>query len=240
MRYVLPLLLLSAVAAAQSAPSALNVAIAAEPPLLDLTASPSAEIARVFNLNVMQGLLTVNAAGKIVPVLATSYAVSPDGLTYTFKLRGGVKFHDGSAFGAGDVVAALNRARDPKSGQPHPEYYAQIKTVTAPNPTTVVLKLSRADNDLPFNLARSSSVIGPKGYEAAQKTQPIGTGPFKFAAWNRGVSIELTKFGGYYDKTLRPRGRRRDRLRGGRQGVHPRLHQPQGRAVRRVCRRATW
>ena len=203
MRQALTLVLtLFAVAGAQAAPGALNVAIAAEPPMLDPTASPSAEIARVMNLNVMQGLLTVNARGKIVPVLATSYTVSPDGLTYTFKLRGGVKFHDGSAFGAGDVVAALRRARDSKSGHTHPEYYAQIKSVSAQGPATVVLKLARPDNDLLFNLGRSDSVIGPKGHVGAQKTQPIGTGPFKFGAWNRGVSIELTRWDGFYDKTL--------------------------------------
>ena len=196
------LLLLAASASAQSSPTALNVAIAAEPPLLDPTASPSAEIARVFNLNVMQGLLTANAQGKIVPLLASSYSISPDGLTYTFKLRTGVKFHDGSAFGADDVVAALNRARDPKSGHTHPEYYASIKSVTAQGQGTVVVKLSQADNDLLFNLSRSDSVIGPKGKEAAQKTNPIGTGPFKFSAWNRGSSIELTKFDGYWDKSL--------------------------------------
>lgn len=188
-------------AAAQSTPDALNVAIAAEPPLLDPTASPSAEIARVFNLNVMQGLLTSNTQGKIVPLLASGYTVSKDGLTYTFRLRGGVKFHDGSAFGADDVVAALNRARDPKSGHTHPEYYASIRSVAAQGQNTVVLKLSQPDNDLLFNLSRSDSVIGPKGKEAAQKTNPIGTGPFKFAAWNRGSSIELTRFADYWDKS---------------------------------------
>lgn len=202
MRYALTALLLLSAARAQSAPDTLNVAIAAEPPLLDPTASPSAEIARVFNLNVMQGLLTADARGRIVPLLATGYTVSPDGLTYTFRLRTGVRFHDGSAFDSADVVAALNRARDPKSGHTHPEYYAQIKSVTAQGPATVVLRLSRPDNDLLFNLARSDSVIGPQGKEAAQKTNPVGTGPFRFSAWNRGTSIELTRWTGYYDKTL--------------------------------------
>ncbi len=200
--FVLTALLLSSAASAQRTTNTLNVAIAAEPPLLDPTASPSAEIARVFNLNVMQGLLTVDAGGKLAPLLATGYSVAPGGLTYTFKLRRGVKFHDGSNFGAADVVAALNRARDPKSGHTHPEYYARVASVAAPDPATVVVKLSAPDNDLLFNLARADSVIGPRGKEAAQKASPIGTGPFKFTAWNRGASIVLTRWNGYYDKTL--------------------------------------
>ena len=189
-------------AQAQTRGGTLRVVIASEPPLLDPTASPSADISRITNLNVLEGLLTVSDKGRIVPVLATSYKVAPDGLTYTFKLRQNVKFHDGSSFGTDDVLAALERARDPKSGHTHPEYYAQISKVSAPDAQTVVISLKAPDNDLLFNLARADSVIGPKGRVEEQKTKPIGTGPFKFSVWNRGSSVDLERWSGYWNKTL--------------------------------------
>ena len=198
---LLPLALLSA-AQAQTRGGTLRVVIASEPPLLDPTASPSADISRVTNLNVLEGLLTVSDKGRIVPILASSYKVAPDGLTYTFKLRQKVKFHDGSSFGTDDVLYALERARDPKSGHTHPEYYAQISKVSAPDAQTVVISLKAPDNDLLFNLARADSVIGPKGRAEEQKTKPIGTGPFKFSVWNRGSSVDLERFDGYWNRNL--------------------------------------
>lgn len=189
-------------ALAQTRGGILRVVIAGEPPLLDPTASTSADVGRVVNQNVLEGLLTVNSKGRIVPQLARSYSVSSDGLTLSFKLRTGVKFHDGSSFEADDVLFALGRARDPKSGHTHPEYYTQISKVSAPDKQTVVLTLKERDNDLLFDLARQDSVIGPSGRVEAQKTQPIGTGPFKFRAWNRGQSIELERFSSYWNKSL--------------------------------------
>jgi len=202
MRYagiVLVVLLgLGSVAGAQTPGGSLTIAINAEPPLLDPTASTSQEIARILYDNVLQGLVKFNAKGEIVPALAESWKVSPGGLTYTFTLRRNVRFHDGTNFAADAVVFKFERARDPKAGHTHPEYYRDITRVEAPNPHTVVFRLRQPNTEFLINLARPDSVIGPKGRVDEQKTQPVGTGPFRFVAWERGVGVRLERFGQYY------------------------------------------
>ncbi len=195
-------LVLMGLAVAQNRGGSLTVAILAEPPALDPTTTASAEIARILYDNVLQGLVKLNAKGEIVPALAEGWRASASGLTYTFSLRKNVKFHDGSSFTAEDVVFKFNRAKDPKSGHRHPEYYRDITTVSARDPYTVVFTLKQPNQDFLFNLAAIESTIGPKGRLDQQKTQPIGTGPFKFAAWDRGVGVRLERFDGYYDPRL--------------------------------------
>jgi peptide/nickel transport system substrate-binding protein len=192
------LLGLAGFAGAQTAGGSLTVAINAEPPVLDPTASTSQEIARIMYDNVLQGLVKFNPKGEIVPSLAESWKISPGGLTYTFVLRRNVKFHNGSDFTAADVVAKLERARNPQSGHTHPEYYRDVTKVETPNAGTVVIKLKQPNSEFLMNLARPDSIIGPKGRIDEQKTQPIGTGPFRFVTWERGVGVRLERFGQYY------------------------------------------
>lgn len=97
-----------------------------------------------------------------------------------------MRFHNGSPFTAEDVLFKFQRAKDPRSGHTHPEYYRDITAVEAKDPYTVVFRLRQPDQDFLFNLARPDSVIGPKGRVEEQKTQSIGTGPFRFVAWERG------------------------------------------------------
>ncbi len=183
---------------AQTPGGSLTITINAEPPLLDPTASTSMEIARVFYDNVLQGLVKLNSKGEIIPALAERWRISPGGLTYAFTLRRNVKFHDGSPFTAEDVAFKFQRARDPKSGHTHPEYYQDITRIETPDPYTVVFRLRQPNSEFMLNLARSDSVIAPKGRVEAQRTEPVGTGPFRFVAWERGVGIRLERFGQYY------------------------------------------
>jgi peptide/nickel transport system substrate-binding protein len=192
------LLGLSGFALAQAPGGSMTIAINAEPPFMDPTASTSQEIARILYDNVLQGLVRFNGKGEIVASLVEGWKVSPGGLTYTFTLRRGVKFHDGSDFNADDVLFKFGRARDPKSGHTHPEYYGDITRVEAPNPYTVVVRLKQPNSEFLINLARPDSVIGPSGRTEEQKTQPVGTGPFRFTAWERGVGVRLERFGQYY------------------------------------------
>src|SRR5690554_5927992 len=82
-----------------------TVAITADPPGWDPTISTSQEIPRVMYHNVYEGLVRFDSSGDIVPALAESYETSEDGLTWTFVLREGVKFHDGSDLTVDDVIA---------------------------------------------------------------------------------------------------------------------------------------
>ncbi len=174
-----------------------TVSIVAEPPGWDPTVSTSQEIARVMYHNVFEGLVRIDRNGNIVPALASMWETSGDGLTWTFTLQEGVTFHNGDPLTPADVVAALKRAADPESGHTHPEYYEAIKNVKAEG-NTVVLSLSKPTSSLLYNLARPDSIIYQAGTTETQASEPVGTGPFKFAQWVRGSEVRLTKFDNYY------------------------------------------
>ncbi len=195
-------LLAAGVAMAQDpapvAGGSLTVAITADPPGWDPTASTSQEIPRVVYHNVFEGLVRFDRTGAIVPALATEWTISDDGLEVSFTLRQGVKYHDGSDFTAADVVATFERAKDPESGHTHPEYYAAIDTIEVADASTVVFHLSKPAASLLYNLARPDSIIYPPALTDTQRSQPIGTGPFKFAEYVEGSQVVLEKNADYY------------------------------------------
>ncbi|MFB6291462.1 MAG: ABC transporter substrate-binding protein [Candidatus Bipolaricaulia bacterium] len=179
----------------------LRVALPTEPPGLDPTTETAAVVDRVLYNNVYQGLVRINREGKLVPSLARSWEISEDGTVYSFHLRRGVTFHDGSKFSAKDVKFTLERAKSEATTVPHPEYFSPIEGIETPSPLTVRIKLSRPSSIFLFNLARGDSVILPEGIENPS-TNPVGTGPFKFESWKRGSSVTLTRYENYYDEKL--------------------------------------
>lgn len=134
-------------------------------------------------------LLNRDFDGSFKPALAESYTVSPDGLTYTFKLRSGVKFHSGKAFTSADVKYTFERWL--KNEKSPTRYTIQpITSVEAPDPQTVILKLDKPYNILLDQVAGSWAVI--LNSEAVDKaganygvTTVDGTGPYKFKEWVR-------------------------------------------------------
>lgn len=199
---LLTLSLIALPVAAQSAPAPtdggeISVSIVAEPPGWDPTVSTSQEIARVMYHNVYEGLVRVDRNGEIVPALAASWDTSEDGLTWTFALQEGVRFHNGDPLTPDDVVAALERAADPESGHTHPEYYEAIESIAADG-TNIVITLAQPASSLLYNLARPDSVIYQAGTEASQASEPVGTGPFTFAEWVKGSEVRLEKNPDYY------------------------------------------
>lgn len=189
-------------ALAQTRGGAITVAIQTEPAAWDPTQVAGADISRVVYDNVLQGLVKRNVRGEIVPSLAERWTVSGSSLTYTFVLRRGVKFHDGTDFNAEDVVAKFNRARNPDtraSGHLRPDLYRDIASVTARDANTVVFSLRQPNQDFLFTLSRPESLIGPSGRPLPeQRVSPVGTGPFRFAGWDRGVAVRLERNPSYY------------------------------------------
>ncbi|WP_139490433.1 ABC transporter substrate-binding protein [Brevibacillus dissolubilis] len=156
---------------------------------------------------------------KVIPGLAESWEVSPDGLTYTFKLRQGVKFHDGTDFNAEAVVFNFNRWMDksnPLYDKEGFEYYNDmfggykgdkdhvIASVTAKDANTVEIKLSRPQAPFLQNLAMWCFAIASpdalKKYGEKFTENPVGTGPFKFVEWKRNDSITLEKNPNYWNQ----------------------------------------
>ena len=176
----------------------LIVAQGVEPPGLDPTTATSTAIPRIVYSNVLEGLVKIDRNGKIAPALAKDYKISKDGKEYTFILKKGVKFHDGKPFDAEDVKFTLDRALDPKTAVPHPEYYKDIESVQIMDSHQVKIKLKHVNSMFLFNLSRGDSVIVNKRAVDRLKSAPIGTGPFKFVEWVRGDHVTLTKFEGYH------------------------------------------
>ena len=149
--------------------------------------------AHVFDTLVMK-----DAAGKIKPGLAESWRAVDD-LTWEFKLRKGVRFHDGSNFTAADVVFSLDRIPNvPNSPSPFTTYTKQITEKIVVDPWTLRLKSATPYPQMPGDM---STVLVVSSRAAANATTDdfntgkatIGTGPFKFVRWQKGDRIELAR-----------------------------------------------
>ncbi|RDI61797.1 ABC transporter substrate-binding protein [Microvirga subterranea] len=165
-----------------------------------ITAFPSF---MVVNGNIYEGLTAVDKDLKVVPSLAESWAVSPDGKTYTFKLRSGVKFHDGSAMEAEDVISTIKRVQSKEIASPLASRLAAIESANAVDPQTVELKLKEPSAPLLSSLA--TIAIVPSSVETNKdvlQKQPVGTGPFKFQEWQSNGFILLSKNDSYWQQGL--------------------------------------
>lgn len=165
-----------------------------------ITAFPSF---MVVNGNIYEGLTAVDKDLKVVPSLAESWTVSPDGKTYTFKLRSGVKFHDGSAMEAEDVVSTIKRVQSKDIASPLASRLAAIESANAVDAQTVELKLKEPSAPLLSSLA--TIAIVPSSVETNKdvlQKQPVGTGPFKFQEWQPNGFILLSKNDAYWQQGL--------------------------------------
>lgn len=174
-------------------PSAGNLvaAIAGEPDQLDpqkTTAHFSFEVLE----NVFDTLVEPDENLQMRPALAQSWTVSPDQLTWTFTLRPGVRFHDGSPLSANDVVYSYRRIMDQKLA--NVDKFSAVRAVAAPDPATVVLTLRQPVPNLLTNIGgfKGMAIVQRRNVESGQiATHPIGTGPFEFAGRKSGDSITL-------------------------------------------------
>lgn len=151
--------------------------------------------------NIFEGLYMVNEMYELEPVLADSYEPSEDGLTYTFKLKTGVTFHNGDAFGASDVAYTYNWIMDPANASTRMANFDLVDSVEAPDDTTVVVSLKEADVTFMVNVA--PTFIYPEAYhteigENDFKSKPVGTGPFKLGEMNPQQRIRLDYWENYY------------------------------------------
>lgn len=185
-------------AGAAAAKDDITVAIQLEPPHLDPTSAAAGAIDSVLYSNVFEGLTQFMSDGSVVPGLAESWEISDDGLTYAFKLRSGVTFHDGTAMDAEDVKFSLDRIIAEDSANAQKALYAAISEVTVVDPQTVEVKLSEPNGNMIFNLAWGDAVIvAPESIDNIKQT-PIGTGAFKFESWTQGDKVELVRNDDYW------------------------------------------
>jgi peptide/nickel transport system substrate-binding protein len=182
-------------AAAQQRKDSVVLGMVLEPaPGLDPTTAAAAAIGEVVHMSVLEGLTKINMDGKISPLLADSWSTDPDGKVYTFKLKKGVKFHDGEPFSAADVKFSFERAKAPGStNKAKKAVFDNISRIDTPDPATVLVVLNNADGNFLFRMGENTAVILSPKSAPTTATQPIGTGPFKFESWAKGASITLVK-----------------------------------------------
>lgn len=154
-----------------------------------------------FTAQIYSGLLRWNAQMKIEPDLATGFE-QPNPTTYVFRLRSGVKFHNGQAFGAEDVKHTFDRIRDPASASPGAVLFSGVKDVTVVDPLTVRFELSAPNAAFLSYLATNpTGAITPRGVTGLN-TQPIGTGPFIFEAYQPNQQCSLRANPDYYEQGM--------------------------------------
>lgn len=169
------------------------IGVRLEPPHLDPTAGAAAAIGEIVYANVFEGLTRIDRDGAVKPALATSWEIAPDGKTYTFKLRDNGLFHDGKVFNGEDVKFSLDRARAADSVNPQKGLFEPIETVEVVEPLVVKVTLKRPTGAFLTNMGWPAAVIVGRDSAAGNKTNPIGTGPFKFQSWSKGASVELVR-----------------------------------------------
>jgi len=181
----------------------MTMMLPAEPPVL-VSVTNTNTYAIAVSSKVNEGLLWYDNDMKPQPQLAKHWDISADGLTYTFTLREGVKWHDGKPFTAEDVAYSIQLMK-----QSHPRgraAFAHVTAIETPDPLTVILRL---DTPIPYlikGFAAGEAPIVPKHlYDGTDpltnpnNNAPVGTGPFKFKEWVRGSYVLYERNENYWD-----------------------------------------
>ena len=148
--------------------------------------------------NVYEGLLKPDSQGNNIPAVAESYTVSEDIMTYTFKLRDGIKFHNGKNVTADDVKYSIDKFAGISDGsEPLVSAFSVIEEVNIIDDKTVDVVLNTPDTDLPTYLAMVSAAIIPKDNENPD-TVAIGTGPYKYVSRSPQENVICEAFDDYW------------------------------------------
>ncbi|MEU8528172.1 MULTISPECIES: ABC transporter substrate-binding protein [Streptomyces] len=177
-------------------------AVYAEPPTLDYTVAFDYPQNTILS-NVCESLMRWTPGLTLEPGLAQK-ASNPDPTTWVYDLRSGVRFHDGKVMTADDVVFSLGRQTDPNNAAAWAQVFQNVASVKKTGPLQVTVKLKKPDSQFPQYMATAAGVVASKaGVEAAGKDYGTAgglacTGPFELGTWNKGQSVELDRFDGYW------------------------------------------
>jgi peptide/nickel transport system substrate-binding protein len=151
---------------------------------------------------IFEALTSQDDQGKIGPGLATSWSLSDDKRTWTFKLRPNVKFHDGTAFDAAAVKSTYDRILDPATGSPRRSTLAAVEAMTVVDDLTFRITTKQPFAPLLAQLsAYNVYILSPTQVQkegADFKRAPAGTGPFKFKSWQPGEKLTLVRNDNYW------------------------------------------
>jgi len=167
-------------------------------------------------MHMVEGLVGYAEDGSVGPLLAEKVEISPDGKTYTFRLRKGVKFHNGATMTSADVLWSWSRYMDPKTDWRCLSDFdgrngLKVEKIAAPDADTVVMEINEPNGLFLDSLARAdcggTAVLHKDSVKAdGSWDRPIGTGPFMLGEWKRAQSVQLLAF----DQYVSPKGDKRD------------------------------
>jgi peptide/nickel transport system substrate-binding protein len=190
-------------AAGQTKGGTLNTIIQPEPPIL-VTALNQQQPTLTLGGKIYESLLRYDLDLKPIPGLAQSWTVSPDGLTYTFKLFPKITFHDGHPLTAEDVIFSITKLLIETNSRAR-GVFSRIDSAEAPDPLTVVFKLKTPFAPLLGSFDCTTAPVLPKHiYEGSDyrknpaNAQAIGCGPFKLKEWVKGSYVHLVRHDGYH------------------------------------------
>lgn len=183
---------------AGSAPRKLTVAVPTEPPDgLDPHLTVAAATFQITR-NIYDTLVEVTPEGAIVDGLARHWKQSPDGCEWTFYLRKNVYFHNGRKMTSRDVKSSFSRILNPATKHPRAKDYAVIEEILTPDDWTVTFVLRELSVAFLSNLAMGWAAIVPEEQADSLRSEPVGTGPFRFVEWRPEQHIKLARFDKYY------------------------------------------
>ncbi len=194
-------LALPALRPAHAAPGVLRIGIGTSLNRLDPLMTTIGDEYILCNL-LFNGLTRMAEDLSTQPDLAESWSYSGDLKRWTFRLRRGVKFHDGAEMTADDVVALYRRLLDPATAAPSRSNYDMIQAVTAPDPYTVLFELSSPYGGFADILSDRQVKITPRNAVAQLATQPIGTGPFRFVSYTPGDRLVMARNPEYFEADM--------------------------------------
>ena len=180
----------------------LKAAFSADPAGFDPVRGPSG-MSHVVIEQVYSTLMALDPEAKPYPELAESYAISDDGLQYTFKLRSGVTFHNGDELTAEDVKFSFDRLRAKDSGYSYTSQIETIDAVDVVDKLTVLFKLTKRTGPFLVYMAFPGSSIVPKKLVESSydlNAKPIGSGPFKFVSYEPRSAIKFERNANYFQE----------------------------------------
>lgn len=143
--------------------------------------------------NLFEGLVKANSNGDLVPAVASDYTISEDAKTYTFTLRDGITFHDGSPVTVGDIKYSIERYAGIQGEE---SAFSNLEEVVVIDDSTVEVHLKEGNSEF---LSELTCAILPEANDAQAATNPIGTGPFKFVSFTAGQNLIVEKYDGYWN-----------------------------------------
>lgn len=144
--------------------------------------------------NIYEGLFKTGSDGSLIPAVAESYEISEDGLTYTFKIRDGIKFHNGNPVTTDDVLYSISRCAENSGDAALVSAFSAIKDAKAIDEKTVTFSLEQPNLELVYYL---TAPIVPKDNDKID-TVPVGTGPFKYASRSAQENFVVERFDDYW------------------------------------------